>query len=163
MTSTFDEITVAQEDPRQPEMETLIFELNAFLSAQTPPEFCFQLTIDQMVSDDVVVLVARDGYDRALGCGALRILPASWGDRWGEVKRMYVKDEAKGRGVGSRILETIEAEARTRGLTRLVLETGLQPTHPGAHATYIKAGFTERGTFGDYPNSDWNVFFEKPL
>lgn len=163
--------SIQVEDPRQPEMDVLIAELNAFLSAKSPPENCFQMTVDQMVSDDVIVYIARDDAGAAVGCGALRLLPDEWAagpegplaERWGEVKRMYSKPKARGQGLGSAILTSIESEARKRGLHRLVLETGLEPTHPGAHATYKKAGFGYRDRFGDYPASEWNVFMEKVL
>ena len=42
----------------------------------------------------------------------------------GELKRMYVVPAARGRGLGRRVLEELEAEARALGYASLVLESG---------------------------------------
>lgn len=163
--------TIAAEDPRQADMEMLICELNRFLMAHSPPESCFLMSVNDMIDHDMTVYIARDQEGSAVACAALRRLPADWsaapdglmGERWGEVKRMYTRPEARGHGIGTAMLAKIEDEARRHGINRLVLETGLEETHQGAHATYKKAGFAYRGSFGDYPKSKWNVYMEKAL
>ena len=55
-----------------------------------------------------------------------------------------------------RTLEALIAHARSEGLARLSLETGVQPTFIAARGLYARAGFVECGPFGDYrpdPNS----------
>lgn len=163
--------TIAIEDPRQEDMESLIAELNQFLLALSPPGSCFLMSVDDMVDTEMTVYIARDERGKAMACGALRRLPAQWSaepggqvrELWGEVKRMYTRPEARGHGIGSAILASIEKEARQHGLARLVLETGIAKTHQGAHSTYKKAGFEYRGSFGDYPKSEWNEYMEKVL
>ena len=41
-------ITIAVESPLQDDVRALIAELNAYLLALTPPEFCFHMTVEQM-------------------------------------------------------------------------------------------------------------------
>jgi putative acetyltransferase len=74
---------------------------------------------------------------------------------------MYTRPSHRGRKIGARIVERIEAVARQEGLTRLVLETG--DRHPAAWAVYERAGFTRCGPVLDYPDSKWSVFYEKSL
>jgi putative acetyltransferase len=99
-------------------------------------------------------LARQDGA--AVGCGAL--LPA---EAHGEIKRMFVLEAARGRGVGSRILDHIETEARRRALPALMMETGIR--QPDAIALYRRRGFVERGPFGDYHLDPMSLFFEKTL
>ena len=58
-----------------------------------------------------------------VGMGALK----DHGDGVGEVKRMFTLPEVRGKRVGSQLLQRIEALARDKGITRLVLETGEAP------------------------------------
>jgi putative acetyltransferase len=147
---------VAAENPLTDEIRQLVLELNALLLALTPPEYCFHMTAEQMAGPDTTVFVARiDG--RAVAIGALR----RHGAGVGEVKRMYTRPEARGRGIGGAILEAIEAIACREGLTRLVLETG--DRHPAAWRVYERAGFARCEPVLDYPDSPWSVFYEKAL
>ena len=56
-----------------------------------------------------------------------------------EVKRMYVRPTARGRGVAQAILAKLEEEARARGKSRLMLETG--DVRHDAMRLYERAGF----------------------
>lgn len=150
------DLAIAIETPLQHEVRALIGELNAALLALTPPEFCFHMTAEQIAEPETTLFVARiDG--RAVGIGALR----RHGDGVGEVKRMYVRPELQGQGIGGRILDAIEALALSEGVRRLVLETG--DRHPAAWRVYERGGFTRCGPVLDYPDSVWSVFYEKGL
>ncbi len=82
----------------------------------------------------------------AIACGALRRHDGGIG----EVKRMYTRPAHQGRGIGGRILEAIEALARTEGISRLVLETG--DRHAAAWRVYERGGFARCGAVLDYPD-----------
>src|SRR4030095_12253232 len=101
-----------------------IRELNAHLSALSPPEFCFQMTAEQIAETATTLLVARDATGRAVGMGALK----RHGDGIAEVKRMYTLPHLRGQHIGRAVLERIEGLARSEGFTRLVLETGIEKT-----------------------------------
>jgi len=149
-------ITVAIETPLQNDVRQLITELNATLLALTPPEFCFHMTAEQMAEPHTTLFVARED-GAAVACGALR----RHAERTAEVKRMYTRPAHQGRGIGTRVLDEIEALARTEGFARLVLETGHR--HPAAWRVYERAGFTHCGAVLDYPISEYSVFYEKAL
>ena len=111
-------------------------------------------------ADVSVVLVARSGDGTAVGCGALRHL----GDGVAELKRMYVRPEARGRGVSKVVLSELEAAARARGWTTLRLETG--PRQPEAVGLYEKAGYRPMPAFGAYARSSDaadSLFYERVL
>lgn len=112
-------------------------------------------------ADIAVFLVAfdvtDDGAERAVGCGGLRTLDRSHG----EIKRMYVIPERRGTGVSTAVLSALEGEARSRGWSRLVLETGDQ--QPDAMRLYEREGYTRIPNFGYYADSPLSICYEKSL
>jgi DNA-binding MarR family transcriptional regulator/GNAT superfamily N-acetyltransferase len=97
-------------------------------------------------------LVARlDGHP--VGCGALKVK----NPRTGEIKRMWVDPSARGLGVGRRILEGLEEQARKLGLNVLRLETNR--TLKEAQALYRRCGYQEVPAFNDEPYA--HHWFEK--
>lgn len=152
-------VTIAVETPLQEDVRQLVAELNDAITAQspeTPEEFNFRMTAEEMAGPDTTVFVARrDGA--AVGCGALLV----HGQGLGEVKRMYVRPDAQGLGVGKLILSAIEAAARDAGVNRLALETG--PGYAAARRLYERGGFSPCAAFADYPDSPYSIFYDKPL
>lgn len=95
---------------------------------------------------------------RPVGIGGWRAHDAgSAGLRDGdaEIKRMYVRTDARRRGVARRVLDALERSAAEAGRRRMVLETGTE--QPEALALYASAGYrpmTERyGRYADQPTS----------
>ncbi len=106
--------------------------------------------------DIALFLVAMDA-GTAIGCGGLRPID----DSRGEVKRMYVVPERRGSGVSAAILRALEAAARDRGWTRLLLETG--DRQPDAIRFYEREGYERIPNFGHYVGSDISLCYAKPL
>jgi putative acetyltransferase len=100
--------TIAIESPLQDEVRVLVKALNAYLNPLSPPQFQFQMTVEQMADDDTTVFIARDGEGRPVGIGALKVFDADLA----EVKRMYTLPEVRGQRVGVALLQAIEALAR---------------------------------------------------
>lgn len=120
-----------------------------------PPEHNFYLDIEALAAPAVVFFVARR-TGRIVGTGALAVKPG-----YGEVKSMFTREDARGLGVGARVLAAIEEDGRARELPWLRLETG--NTLYAAHRLYEAAGFTRCGRFGDYPETTSSIFMEKRL
>ena len=78
-----------------------------------------------------------------------------------ELKRLYVTEAARGRGVAVALLEALEAHARDEGVTRILLETG--PKQLAAIALYERHGYVHTEAFGPYIGDDFSVCMEKPL
>ena len=132
----------------------LIIDLNAELSALYPEPGAthFRLDPSEVATGAGIFVVAR-WHGRPVGCGALRRirnpdLVREVGPNAGEIKRMYVAPDSRGRGIGRAVLDRLEAEARTLGVSRLVLETGTRQIE--AIALYRRAGFTEIPAYGEY-------------
>jgi GNAT superfamily N-acetyltransferase len=66
-----------------------------------------------------------------------------------EIKRMYVIPEARGRGLGKKLLEALEDEARRLGYEIARLDTG--PEQPGAQRMYERAGYRPIHNFNANP------------
>ena len=150
-------VTIAPESPLQDDVRELVGQLNAFLLTLSPPEACYHMTVEEMADPATTLFVARDETGRAVGIGALRRENGGLA----EVKRMYTLPEVRGRRVGSGLLDAIVSLARSEGIAKLVLETG--DRHPEAWRLYESRGFTRCGPVLDYPDSQWSVFYEKPL
>lgn len=149
-------VQIAIEDPRQQEVVALIEALDDFARALYPPESNHLLDIAALAKPDVVFFVARqDG--KAIGCGAFRRLDQTHG----EIKRMYVPHEARGRGLGRVILDTIEFEAKALGLRRLSLETGIH-NHEALNL-YRRAGYHDCPPFADYKLDPLSLFMTKEI
>lgn len=152
-----DGIVIAEETPLQDDVRAMVAELNAYMRPLTPPEFQFQLTVEQMAEPTVTVFVARDGTGRAIGMASLK----KHGEGLGEVKRMFTSPAVRGQRVGSRLLARMEGLAREVGITRLVLETGEAPGFEPAWRVYERGGYTVCGAVLDYPDSGYSRFYEK--
>lgn len=99
-----------------------------------------------------------------VGCGGLRPLS----NDTAEIKRMFVdeayrgragRDKDTGNSVAELILEALEAEARKRAWSVLLLETGTFLTK--ARRFYERCGFIECEMFGDYKETDNSVCYRK--
>lgn len=152
-------LSIAAETPLQDDIRAMVQRLNAYLQPLSPPQFQFQLTVEQMAGADATVFVARDEAGTAVAMGSLKVHDTETG----EVKRMFSEAHVRGRGLGRAILDVIEAKAREFGLCRLVLETGATPGFEPAWALYEGAGFTRCAAILDYPDSEYSRFYEKSL
>lgn len=104
------------------------------------------------------LLVAEEN-DQIAGCVALRSL----GERNCEMKRMFVRSDFHGRGIGNLLGHAIVDEARKIGYQRMLLDTG--PAQREAQGLYRKLGFKEVEPYYDLPAHlrQWLVFMELNL
>ena len=142
-------------DPRDPQATALLKQSHALMESLFPPEDNHFLDISELCVPEISFFVARQG-DRVLGTAAL----ADKGDH-GEVKSMFVSPDARGLGVGAKLLDHLEAQARAKGFGAMKLETG-SLLHE-AHRLYARSGFTECGPFGEYEANSSSLFMEKAL
>ena len=147
-------VTIRLESPDQPDVLALIDDLDAYQKPLYPIESFHGIDLAALKAPHVLFAVARDADGAALGCGAMVV-----GAEHGEVKRMYTRPEARGLGLGQRLLAFLEGEAQARGCGLFRLETGhLQHE---ALRLYARCGYQRRGPFGDYTDDPLSIFMEK--
>jgi putative acetyltransferase len=142
------------------EVRALVDELNRTLAQHYADDQRHGLAIEQLFVPNIRFFLARlDGL--AAGCGGVALFPD-----YAEVKRMYTRPAARGRGIAKAVLARLEAEARAAGAAVLRLETGRYQRE--ATRLYEGAGFRGCGAFGPYaamaPRAiELSLFYEKPL
>jgi GNAT superfamily N-acetyltransferase len=94
-------------------------------------------------------------YGEPIGCGAVK----HHADAPAEIKRMWIAPEARGFGLGRRLLEKLELSALEGGARVAHLETSA--VLPEAIALYRSAGWVEVPAFNQEPFADH--WFEKQL
>ena len=110
--------------------------------------------VKDMTPPSGLFVIARLDGD-AVGCGGLKRVDRTTG----EIKRVWTAPPARGLGVARRVLRTLEAAAREKGLKSLRLDTNRALTE--AHALYRSEGYREIARFSDNPYADH--WFEKRL
>lgn len=149
-------LQIAFESPNQPEIIALIADLDAYQLTLYPPESVYALDLPSLMQPEVKFAVARDAADAIVGCAAVVL-----SSEYGEIKRMYVKPEARGLGAAKRLMAELELASRAAGCSSMVLETG--PSQPEAIALYARHGFEQCGPYGDYRDDPLSVFMRKAL
>jgi GNAT superfamily N-acetyltransferase len=142
---TPESITIARADLTAETSRALIDSLNEELRALYPEPGAnhFRLEPGEVTGARGAFLVVYRG-STPVGCGAFRLIDAETA----ELKRMYVAPAVRGTGLGRRLLNALEAEARAVGARRLVLETGARQT--AALALYEVTGFKPIPLYGEY-------------
>jgi DNA-binding MarR family transcriptional regulator/predicted N-acetyltransferase YhbS len=107
------------------------------------------------MSEDGSILILARSANKPVGCGVLRPL----GPGVGEIKRMWVAPSARGTGLARRLLSALEAEAASRGLDAVRLDTNGALVE--ALNLYRSAGYRDIDRYNDNPYADF--WFEKQL
>ncbi len=99
-----------------------------------------------------IFLVAVDEGDALIGCGGIRRLESGGidGHRY-EVKHLYLRPAARGRGLGRALLAQLEGRARDFGATELVLDTNASLEAAGG--LYRSSGYSDIPHYNDNPNA----------
>jgi putative acetyltransferase len=112
--------------------------------------------VDALAASDALFLVARRNGE-LLGSIAFRIIAPGHA----EIKRMFVRTQARGNGVGRRLLEALEDAARQRNVDHISLETGIR--QPEAIGLYRASGYRDCPPFGTYTPDPLSLFMTKRL
>ena len=148
-------IIVERNSPHHPGATALLEQSHALMRSLFPPEENFFLNIDELAVPEVHFFTAREG-DTIISTGALKIC-----DGYGEIKSMFVAEEARGKGVADAILRQIEDQARAEKLPVIRLETG--DALVAALKLYVRNGYKTCEAFGQYMTATRSVFMEKTL
>lgn len=149
-------ITIELASPWLPEVGDLIRASDETATALYPAESNHLVDIESLAQPNVIFCVARLNGE-IVGCGAAVLQP----EGYAELKRMFVREAARGHGVGRRVLAFLEEQVRRRGVTLARLETGVY-SHD-AIRLYERMGYVKIGPFASYWDDPLSVFYEKRL
>ena len=149
-------ITVEKLSPRDAAARRLIAALDDYQRTLYPAESNHLDSVAALDQNNVCFVGAfEDGLLR--GCGAVKVMPGGYG----EIKRVFVSPDARGRGLGNRIMQALEQALVDCGVFIARLETGIH--QPEAVALYRRHGYEEIGPFGEYGPDPLSIFMEKKL
>jgi DNA-binding MarR family transcriptional regulator/GNAT superfamily N-acetyltransferase len=135
-------------------IEQYFAELNARFETGFDPALSIPADAHELMPPFGALVIARLGQ-QPVGCGALKL----HGPAPAELKRMWVVAEARGLGLGRRLLAELERLAREAGVRVVRLETNRALTE--AIQLYRRQGYREIERFNDEPYA--HHWFEKQL
>ena len=153
------QVDIAVTDPRRADARSCLRayfdELASRFESGFDPARSISASDEEMTPPRGLLLVAA-ANGVPVGCGALKLHPEA---ATAEVKRLWTAPDARGLGIGRRLLARLEQEAMDRGITTLRLETNRALVE--AIAMYAHAGFRRVEAFNDEPCA--HHWFEKSL
>lgn len=147
---------ITRERPDTPDAIGLIMELEAHLAALYPVESQHGFSVEKLLAEGVAFFVLRANGIPA-GCGGILLV----GNEYGEIKRMYVRPEFRGRGFGKLMLNHLEEYGRSQGVKLLRLETGIHQHE--AIWLYERMDFYPIPPFAPYTDDPLSLCYEKRL
>ena len=134
----------------------LIKELNEELRNRYPSSSVHELNLDKIDNKNGIFIVASS-EQKPLACGAISKLE----NGVGEIKRVYVRKEARRKGIAKLMMAKLEAEAIKLGFEQLKLETG--DRQPESLGLYALLGYKKIPNFGEYLGDPHSICMAKDL
>jgi GNAT superfamily N-acetyltransferase len=146
---------ITAERPDTADAVVLITELEAHLEPFYPRASRHGMSVERLLAEGVAFFVLRV-HGTPAGCGGVKLF-----DDYGELKRMYVREQFRGQGLARLMLDHLADYTRAQGITTLRLETGIH--QQAAVRLYEGAGFERIGPFGPYTDDPLSLYFEKRM
>lgn len=137
------------------DFQNLVRELDKDLAIRDGEDHSFYAQFNKI--DAIKYVVVAYENNEAIGCGAIK----SFDENSMEVKRMFVPENQRSKGIATIVLKELETWANELGFEKCVLETGLK--QPEAIRLYEKNGYTKIPNYGQYIGMDNSVCFEKVI
>jgi putative acetyltransferase len=138
-----------------PDFQKLVAQLDAELKIRNGESDVFYSQYNKTDSIKYAVVVYEN--EEAVGCGAIK----KFSDDAMEVKRMFVPEAKRGKGIAIKVLGELEKWTLDLGFNKCILETGL--TNPEAISLYKKSGYKIIPNYGQYENVKNSVCFQKEI
>ena len=148
-------LTITPVDPDGTDVIRLIEQLDAYQSSLYPPESNHLDSLDELAKSNVFFLAAYSGSE-ICGIGSVKLI-----DDYGEIKRVYVPLNQRGKGIAKAIMEKLEGHLVQKDVAYARLETGIHQKE--AILLYEKLGYYRIEPFGEYKEDPLSVFMEKKL
>ena len=131
----------------------LVRHLDADLRIRDGEDHTFYAQFNKIDKIRNVVVAYYNGIP--VGCGAVK----AYTEEIGEIKRMYVLPEYRGRKIASQILSELEKWASELKFSQVILETG--KAQPEAIRLYTKSGYQIIPNYGQYEKVENSVCMQK--
>jgi putative acetyltransferase len=151
-----DKVTILPEQPDSSAAVALIDELEAVLDPLYPRASRHGYSVEKLLQENVAFFILRLDGEPA-GCGGVQF----YGQEYGEVKRIFIRQAYRCKGLSKRMMLHLEDHSLQHGIQLLRLETGIY--QPEAIGLYEKLGYHRIGPFGEYRVDPLSVYFEKSL
>lgn len=148
-------VIVRRENVDSADAQALMAQLSAVLQQITGDSGRSSFEASDLQQPAACFAIARDQQGNALGCGALRPLTQDVA----ELKRMFSLQGAQ--GIGSALLNFLEAEAATLGYREIWLET--RRVNQQAVRFYLRHGYQPIARYGRYITNPQALCFAKVL
>ncbi len=148
-------ISIVRTNSDNADFRTLVTLLDAELQIRDGEEHVFYAQFNKIDSLSEVV-VAYSG-NAAIGCGAIK----AYAEQTAEIKRMFVREENRGKGVAGKILGELETWSRELNFDECILETGFK--QPEAITLYKKSGYEVIPNYGQYIGVGNSVCMRKKI
>ena len=145
-------------DPADARVRVLLEQSDAYMATLYPPQSNHMEDIEALRKHNVFFVGACIGHDIG-GCGAVKTMRDD--GVYGEIKRVFVAPEYRGRGISRAIMEALEHHLIEQGVPLSRLEMGAR--QPEALGLYRRLGHRERPPFGKYQVDPQSLFMEKRL
>ena len=148
-------INVVRTSSENSDFIELVKQLDAYLKVMDGEEHEFYKQFNTIETLKYVVVIYVDEIPAA--CGAFR----SYSNETAEIKRMYVAEEVRRKGLAQNVLTALEDWSKEIGFKNCMLETGKRMT--SAVAFYLKNKYKVIPNYGQYKHVGDSVCFQKNL
>lgn len=148
-------LTIIRTDSDNADFRKLVVALDQDLAARNGEQQSFFAQFNKI--DAIKHVVVAYEQDEPVGCGAFK----PYADDAMEVKRMFVPQAYRGKGIASVVLGALEQWCKELGVQKCILETGEK--QPEAIRLYHKNGYYRIPNFGQYADVAESLCFEKVL
>lgn len=148
-------LDILRTDSENPDFRELVALLDADLAIRDGAEHSFYAQYNKL--DKIREVVVAYENEKAVGCGAFK----EYEPKTAEIKRMYVREDMRGKGVAGKVLSELERWAKELDFSECILETGLK--QPEAIRLYRKSGYQTIPNYGQYAGVENSVCMRKSL
>lgn len=148
-------ISLIRTDSKNSDFKALVKQLDAYLAITDGDEYDFYHQFNKLDTIKYVILAYVN--EQPVGCGAIK----SFDSKTMEIKRMYTTEQARGKGIASKILKALEEWTLELSFEKCILETGLKQIE--AVSLYKKNNYNVIKNYGQYAKMENSICFEKKL
>lgn len=148
-------IKILRTDSDNPDFRQLVVLLDRELKERDGDDHSFFAQFNKI--DKIKHVLVAYSNDVPCACGAIK----EYDNDTMEIKRMYVLQEERGKGIAGMILQELENWTKELNFKKCILETGKR--QPEAIRLYTKSGYHVIPNYGQYENVSNSVCFEKNI